>query len=88
MRGKEFGPNSSRPSLIVKALYGMNSSGTRFRDHLAILLRDLGFKICLEDPDICTRKGTKPDGFNYWEYCLSYIDDVFAVLYTPRTVMD
>ena len=86
--GKEFGSNSGRPALIVKALYGLKSSGSRFRDHLAASLRDIGFKSCLADPDVWMRKGTKPDGFKYWEYCLCYVDDVLVVSHAPQAVMD
>lgn len=33
--GKEFGSNAGKPFLIVKALYGLKSSGAAFRAHLA-----------------------------------------------------
>ena len=43
--GPEFGPdNVGRPVLIVRALYGLRSSGARWRDHLASTLRDAGLK--------------------------------------------
>jgi hypothetical protein len=51
--GPEFGPdNEGRPVMIVRALYGLISSGARWRDHMASTLRSLGFKGCLADPDI------------------------------------
>ena len=86
--GLEFGSNKDRPAQIVKALYGLKSSGARFRDHLAASLRDLGFKSCKADADVWMRKNTKPDGFKYWEYCLCYVDDVLVVSHSPKTVMD
>ena len=40
--GLEFGANNvGRPVLIVRALYGLKSSGTRWRDHMAGRLREL-----------------------------------------------
>jgi hypothetical protein len=67
--GLKFGAdNEGRPVLIVRALYGLRSSGARFRDHMAATLRDAGFTSCLADPDIWMRKNVKPDGFLYWEY--------------------
>ena len=33
--GSEFGSYVDRSALIVKAFYGLKSSGSRFRDHLA-----------------------------------------------------
>ncbi|KAI2490439.1 Reverse transcriptase (RNA-dependent DNA polymerase) [Fragilaria crotonensis] len=50
--GLEFPPDlRGRPAKIVRALYGMKSSGARFRDHLAASLRDMGYKSCKADPD-------------------------------------
>ena len=48
--GKEFGSNEGRPMKIVRALYGLKSSGKMFRDTLARTIRyDLGFQNCLAD---------------------------------------
>jgi Reverse transcriptase (RNA-dependent DNA polymerase) len=42
--GPEFGPtNEGQPVLIVRALYGLRSSGARWRDHLASTIRTMGF---------------------------------------------
>ena len=50
--GLEFGKeNMGRPVLIIHALYSLKSSSTRWRDHMASTLWDLGFKGCLADPD-------------------------------------
>jgi Reverse transcriptase (RNA-dependent DNA polymerase) len=48
--GPEFRKdNIGRPVLIVRALYGLCSSGARWRDHMASTLRDNGFKGCMAD---------------------------------------
>ena len=87
--GMEFGANFvGRPVLIVRALYGLKSSGARWRDHMASTLRDGGFKSCLADPDVWMRPQTKPDGAKYWEYALVYVDDVLVVSHNPQGVMD
>jgi hypothetical protein len=65
--GKEFGPNEGRRALIVRALYGMASSGARYR---AQVLRDMGFTSCHADQDVWMRAATKPDGTEYYEYVL------------------
>jgi hypothetical protein len=45
--GPELGPtNEGRPVLIVRALYGLRSSGARWRDHLASTIRTMGFSAC------------------------------------------
>jgi hypothetical protein len=65
--GPEFGPSRmGRPVLIVRALYGIRSSGARWRDHIEATFRDDGFKTCLADPDVYMRPAVKPTGFKYW----------------------
>jgi hypothetical protein len=86
--GKEFGSNAGRPVLIVRALYGLKSSGARWRDHISATLRDGGFKSCKADPDVWMRAAMKPDGFKYWEYVLVYSDDILAVSHQPMKIMD
>jgi hypothetical protein len=33
--GKEFGPNAGNRAIVVRALYGLKSAGSSFRNHLA-----------------------------------------------------
>jgi Reverse transcriptase (RNA-dependent DNA polymerase) len=87
--GPEFGQDKvGRPVLIVRALYGLRSSGARWRDHLAETIRTLGFRACLADPDVWMRPAVKPDGTKYWEYVLVYVDDLLAVSHDPATIME
>ena len=88
MAGPEFGKDSGRPVLIVRALYGLKSSGARWRDHISATLREGGYKSCKADPDVWMRKATRPDGFQYWEYVLVYSDDILAVSHEPMKIMD
>jgi hypothetical protein len=87
--GPKFGPtNQGRPVLIVRELYGLKSSGARWRDHCAATLRDANFKSCPADPDVWMHPNTKPDGTPYWEYVLLYVDDTLAVSQDPQAIMD
>jgi len=86
--GPEFGSNQDRPCIIVRALYGLKSSGARWRDHMAAILRELGFISSKADPDVWMRKGRKPCGFLYWEYALCYVDDILVLSHQPKSVMD
>jgi hypothetical protein len=87
--GKEFGPDKAgRPVLIVRALYGLRSSGKAWRDHMAATLRDYGYTSCRADPDVWMRPKTKPDGFKYWAYMFVYTDDILVVDHEPQVVMD
>jgi hypothetical protein len=79
----EFGPKNQRqPVKIVRALYGLRSSGARFRDHMADTLCAGGF-----DPDVWMRPNTKWCGFKYREYVLCYVDDVLAISHEPQKIM-
>jgi hypothetical protein len=63
--GPEFGSNEGRPAIIVRALYGLKSSGARWRDHFASILSQIGFTSSKADPDVWMRKASKPCGFLY-----------------------
>ena len=86
--GPEFGSNQGRPAVIIRALYGLKSSGARWRDHFASILKELGFVNSRADPDAWMRKATKPDGLKYWEYVLCYMNDILAISHLPQSIMD
>ena len=86
--GEEFGPNKGRPALIVRALYGLKSSGARWRDHMARSLRSLQFVSCKADPDVWMRPAVRSNGEKYYEYVLVYVDDILVVSEKPKVVMD
>ena len=86
--GPEFGSNQGRPVLIVRALYGLKSSGARWRDHLATILREIGFTNSKADPDVWMRQSQKPSGFKYWEYVLCYVDDVLVISHEPQVTVE
>ena len=86
--GKEFGSHAGKNVLIVRALYGLKSSGAAWHAHLAQSLRDLGFTPCLADPDIWMKRAVKPDGFKYWEYLLVFVDDLLLVSHDVSKTME
>jgi hypothetical protein len=87
--GLEFGSENEGCTLkIVRALYGLRSSGKCFHDHLAQVLRDLGFESSKSNPDVWMRKANKPNGDPIWEYVLCYVDDVLCISHNPKDVMD
>jgi hypothetical protein len=47
--GPEFGSDSGKQALIVRALYGLKSTGAAFRNHLASCMDHLGWKPCLAE---------------------------------------
>jgi len=86
--GPEFGPGfQGRPCMIVKALYGLKSSGARWHEHMAQTLRDMGYLNCRADPDVWMKAKVKPTGEEYWEYVLIYSDDILVMSHEPNVVM-
>ncbi len=86
--GDEFGVSrKGQIVLIVKALYGLKSSGAAWRSHFAEVLHDLGYQSSLADPDVWYRAETKPDGFEYYAYVLVYVDDILVISHNPTSTM-
>ena len=78
--GLEFGADKvGRPVLIVRALYGLKSSGARWRDHMAATFREGGFTSCGGDPDVWMRPKVKLNGDKYWKYVLCCVDDMLCI---------
>ena len=73
--------------IVVRALYGLKSSGAAFRSFLAEHLHDIEYKPSLADPDVWMRAAIKPNGFKYWEYVLCYVDDLLAISHDPNRTM-
>jgi hypothetical protein len=86
--GDEFGASrKGKPVIIIKALYGLKTSGAAWRAHFAETLHSLGFTSSLADPDVWYRPECKPDGFKYYAYILVYVDDILVVCHNPGDIM-
>jgi Reverse transcriptase (RNA-dependent DNA polymerase) len=87
--GKEFGDdNVGKKAIIVRALYGLKSSGAAWRSCLAEVLRDqLGYQPCRADNDVWLRAAQRSDGSRYYEYVLVYTDDILSVSCDPNAVL-
>ena len=85
--GPEFGSLEGEVFIVRRALYGLKSSGAAFRAHLAERLDEIGFKSSLADPDVWMRPAAKPDGEEYYEYLLVYVDDILCVSDDPKVPM-
>ena len=67
--GPEFGLDlQGRRTVIVRALYGLRSSGKAFRNHLSAGIKELGWMACKADPDVYYQSTTRPDGVIYYKY--------------------
>jgi len=83
MAGKEFGELCDHRLIVVKALYGLRSSGKRWAERLADCLREMGFQPCKAEPCIWMRRID-----DHWEYLGSYVDDLAIVSKNPKAITD
>ena len=69
-------------------LYGLNSSGAAFRAKLSGVLHDLLYVLSKADPDVWIRLEVRPDGSEYYEMVLCYVDGVLVIAAEPMKTMD
>jgi Reverse transcriptase (RNA-dependent DNA polymerase) len=72
--GPEFGPLYGHLLVIVRALYGLRTSGARWHDRFADVLRQMNFVQCKADPDVWLK-----DCETHYEYVLVYVDDIMYI---------
>jgi hypothetical protein len=82
--GPELGYDAGKRALIVRALYGMNSAGAAFRNHLAACMNHLEWNPCRADRDLWMKAESHPDdGVLNWVYILIYVDGLLCVHHNP-----
>ena len=87
--GPEWGNElCGKRALIVRALYGLKSSGAAFRAHLADCMRHMGYKSHMADPDLWMREELDLDGDKYYAYILCYVDDVLVIHHDAMAQLD
>ena len=69
-------------------LYGLKSSGAAFRSKLAGVVHDLSYVPLKADPDVCIRPAVRPNGSEYYEMALCYVDGVLVIAAEPMKTMD
>jgi hypothetical protein len=77
--GPAFGKLEGHLLIIVKALYGLRTSGASWHQRFSDTLRDMGFKPCKADPDVWMR-----DLGTHYEYVCVYVDDNMHMSKDPR----
>ena len=81
--GAEFGELESHTLVIIKALYGLQTSRLRWHERFADCLHDMGFTPSKAEPDIWMR----PSGDAY-EYIGVYVDDLAIIARNPGEIAD
>lgn len=80
--GPEFKGYQGRVVLVVRALYGLKSSGAAFRSHLSEALTELGYKSSLGDADVYLK-----DMGTHYDYVVCYVDDILCISRDPSIFM-
>jgi hypothetical protein len=88
MAGPELGKYEGCVVVLVKALYGLKSSGAAWHSHLSERLRAMQFVPSLADADMWMRRSTRTDGTSYYQYIASYVDDLTIVTLEPEKILD
>ena len=84
--GTEFGQDAGKKAIIVRALYGLKSSGGSFSRHISDCMRNLGYTPCKANPDLWFKPEVRPDdGFRYYAYVLLYVDDCLSIHHDAET---
>ena len=81
--GQEFGALADHTLVIVKAIYGLRTSGLRWHERLSDCLSKMGFTPSKAEPDIWMRKV-----HDHYEYVGVYVDDLAIVSKNPNRITD
>ena len=79
-----FGIPKGTPMLLVRALYGLKSSGAAFRAFCAEQLDKMNFHSSTGDPDVWMRPTISDSGEEFYEYMLVYVDDIMSISFDPQ----
>jgi Reverse transcriptase (RNA-dependent DNA polymerase) len=77
--GPEFGPFDGHLLTILRALYGLCTSGVRWHDRFRDVMHLLGFIPCKTDPYVWMH-----DCITHYEYVLVYVDDIMFIGKEPQ----
>ncbi len=86
--GLEFGSWQGTVIKIVRALYGLKTSGASWRGMFNSSILEMGFEPTDADPDVYRKTNAKENGFKYYEYILVYVDYVLIISHSPTTHLE
>ena len=74
--------------IVEMALYGLKLSGSAFREKFAGVLHDLGYMPNKDYPDVWIKPAVNPDGSEYYEIVLCYVDNALVISDYPMKTID
>ena len=88
--GPEWGSSRQEtPVIIVRALYGLKSSGVEWKKTFSEYIRSaLGYEPCIgADDNVYMRAEKYGNGEDYYSYLVVYVDDVLCIHRDPNKVL-
>ena len=88
--GGEWGDRTGCPVIIVRALYGLKSSGAEWKKTFADYIKHtLGFEPCIgADDNVYLKPEKDSDGNEFYSYIIVYVDDVLVIHKDPDKYMN
>jgi hypothetical protein len=88
--GWECGSEMGKVMIITRALYGLRTSGASWRQILAdtLLSQEFGYFPSRGDPDVYMKRRSRPNGSDYYEMVLVFVDDILCISHIPKEFMD
>ena len=80
--------NLGKTVIVVRAMYGLKSSGVAWHAKFSETLRSMDFKPSYAHPDVWMKPATTPDGFKYYEYILVYVDDLLIISHQAMLIVN
>ena len=81
--GPEFGTREGHTLVIIKAIYGLRTSGKRWAERFSACLREMGFFPCKAEPCIWLRRDN-----DVYEYIAVYVDDLAIASRNPQGIIN
>ena len=74
--------------IIVRALYGLEISGSALRSKLSETLKSLWYKSSKADADLWMKQDFMLNAYPYYKYMLLHFDDFLHIGFNPKEYMD
>ena len=81
--GDEFGDRKGHLLVIVRAIYGLRSSGARWHDRFFDVLKEMGWTPCKLEKDVWLKRVG-----DHYEYIATYVDDLLIASKNPKAITD
>ena len=86
--GPEFGSDEGCVMKFVRAWYGLKISGASWQAMLSQTMMDMKYTRYKADHDVWYLPAVKPNGFEYYEYVLIFVDNILNISHNTKATME